>query len=96
MKKTLFTIALPEEKICLPESDDIKVVVTKVGKACSAYFLIKALYEYKPDIVINIGTAGTFNMNVGDIVVSNTPLSATTSFPLCKPSWTIARVGPSR
>ena len=23
MKKTLFTIALPEEKICLPESDDI-------------------------------------------------------------------------
>ena len=71
MKKTLFTIALPEEKICLPESDDIKVVVTKVGKACSAYFLIKALYEYKPDIVINIGTAGTFNMNVGDIVVSN-------------------------
>ena len=71
MKKTLFTIALPEEKICLPESDDIKVVVTKVGKACSAYFLVKALYEYKPDIVINIGTAGTFNMNVGDIVVSN-------------------------
>lgn len=71
MKKTLFTIALPEEKICLPESDDIKVVVTKVGKACSAYFLIKAMYEYKPDIVINIGTAGTFNMNVGDIVVSN-------------------------
>ena len=37
MKKTLFTIALPEEKICLPESDDIKVVVTKVGKACSGF-----------------------------------------------------------
>ena len=52
MKKTLFTIALPEEKFCLPESDDIKVAVTKVGKACSAYFLTKALYEYKPDIVI--------------------------------------------
>lgn len=71
MKKTLFTIALPEEKFSLPESENIKVAVTKVGKACSAYSLTKALYEYKPDIVINIGTAGTFNMNVGDIVVSN-------------------------
>ena len=70
MRRTLFTIALPEEKFYIPEYDGINVIITKVGKACSAYALTKALVEFKPEIVVNIGSAGTVKLNVGDIVVS--------------------------
>ena len=70
MRRTLFTIALPEEKFYIPENKDINVIITKVGKACSAYALTKALIELKPDVVVNIGSAGTAKLDVGDIVVS--------------------------
>ncbi len=70
MRRTLFTIALPEEKFYIPTHNDINVVITKVGKACSAYALTKALEKFKPEMVVNIGSAGTVKLNVGDIVVS--------------------------
>lgn len=70
MRRTLFTIALPEEKFNIPTHNDINVIITKVGKACSAYALTKALTKFKPEIVVNMGSAGTVKLNVGDIVVS--------------------------
>ncbi len=70
MRRTLFTIALPEERFYIPEYNGIKVIITKVGKASSAYALTKALTDFNPDMVVNVGSAGTVKLDVGDIVVS--------------------------
>lgn len=68
-RKILVTVALPEEKFDIPESGDIKVVTTGVGKASAAYALTREIMKFRPDMVINAGTAGTVRLGVGDIVV---------------------------
>ena len=42
---------------------------TGIGKVKSAYYLTDALNRLQPDLVINIGTAGTVGHRVGDIFV---------------------------
>lgn len=71
LKNVLFTMALPEERFDMPLMDNVSVVMTKVGKARAAYILAKAICSKRPDLVVNIGSAGTVSMNVGDIVVSS-------------------------
>ena len=44
-------------------------VVTGIGKARAALMTMKALQEHRPQAVLNVGTAGTFSLKVGDIVV---------------------------
>lgn len=42
---------------------------TGVGKAKSAFHLSEAIHAGRPDLVINVGTAGTVSHRVGDVVV---------------------------
>lgn len=42
---------------------------TGVGKVKSAFYLTEAINQGQPDLVINVGTAGTIHHGVGDIFV---------------------------
>ena len=68
--KILFTYALDAEKgeIIIP---GIKTAFccTGVGKVQAALAAYDAILEEKPDLVVNIGSAGTLNHNVGDILL---------------------------
>ena len=52
-------------------NDEVQVgyLRTGIGKVKSAYYLTDALNRLQPDLVINIGTAGTVGHRVGDIFV---------------------------
>lgn len=70
--KILFVYAIPEEKIeiNIPNAEVI-YVETGMGKVNAAMKTMRAICEYHPDLVINFGSAGTLNHNVGDIIVCN-------------------------
>ena len=42
---------------------------TGIGKVKSAFHLTNALKDIKPDVVLNVGTAGTASHQVGDVLV---------------------------
>lgn len=42
---------------------------TGVGKVKSAFYLSQAIRQGQPDVVVNVGTAGTVRHQVGDILV---------------------------
>lgn len=42
---------------------------TGVGKVKSAFYLAEAINHGQPDLVVNVGTAGTIHKQVGDILV---------------------------
>ncbi|MDR0962965.1 MAG: nucleosidase [Mediterranea sp.] len=48
---------------------EIGYLRTGIGKVKSAYYLTEVLNAGKPDLVINMGTAGTIHRQVGDVVV---------------------------
>ena len=68
--KVLITQALPEEctEIVLPDAE-IRRVYTSIGKVMASYRLSEAIFHYNPDIVLNVGTAGTLSHQVGDIIL---------------------------
>ena len=70
--KILIVYAIPQEKIevNIPNAEVI-YVETGMGKVNAAMRLMRAICEYHPDMVINIGSAGTLNHKVGDIIVCN-------------------------
>ena len=70
--KILLVYAIPEEKIeiNIPNAEVI-YVETGMGKVSAAMRTMRAICEYHPDMVINIGSAGTLNHKVGDIFVCN-------------------------
>lgn len=68
--KILVTYAFDEEIIPFTIKDaNITFLKTGMGKVFSAFNLTKALCNEKYDLVLNVGTAGTLNHNVGDIFV---------------------------
>lgn len=70
--KILLVYAIPEEKIevNIPNAEVI-YVETGIGKVNAAMHTMRAICEYHPDVVINLGSAGTLNHKVGDIIVCN-------------------------
>lgn len=71
MKKIFITYAVKEEFVPLKANGcEIVHIQTGVGKTKSAYFLTKHICENKPDLVLNIGTAGTLKHNIGDIFIA--------------------------
>lgn len=70
--KILLVYAIPEEKIeiNIPNAEVI-YVETGMGKVNAAMKTMRAICEYHPDMVINYGSAGTLNHNIGDIIVCN-------------------------
>ena len=62
------------------EEVHIGYIRTGVGKVKSAYYVSEVLNQAKPDLVINVGTAGSIDCQVGDILaVSYTHLTLPTS-----------------
>lgn len=68
--KILITYALEEEKgpVQIPDCI-VSYCCTGVGKVSTAINTYEALLKEKPDLVMNIGTAGTLHHQVGEIVV---------------------------
>lgn len=70
MKKIIVTCATREEFVQIDwPSAEIGHLLTGLGKTKSAYYLAEAIREQHPDLVINVGTAGTLHHKVGDIFV---------------------------
>lgn len=66
----LIAYAVEGERINIKIGDSkINYVRTGVGKASAAARLAKAIVEHKPELVINLGTAGTVKHSVGDIIL---------------------------
>ena len=71
--KIVVTYALPSEEVEIswPEAE-LVTVFTDVGKVKAAIAVTHALHTEKPDLVLNVGTAGTINHSVGDIIAGST------------------------
>lgn len=50
------------------EFEDFDKIFTGIGKVNAAYSLLKYLKSNKPDLIINLGTAGGFGFEKGDVV----------------------------
>ena len=70
MLTVLLVYAVDDERISVafPECE-IRYVRTGIGKVKAAMRLLDAIHENRPDVVINIGTAGALSHRVGDIFV---------------------------
>lgn len=51
------------------EEVQIGYLRTGIGKAKSAFYLSEAINHGQPDLVVNVGTAGTLNHQIEDIIV---------------------------
>lgn len=67
-KSTLYVMALPEESQGLLEKIGIVPFFTGIGQVKAAFSLTKAIADKKPLRIINLGTAGSFNRNPGELV----------------------------
>ena len=69
----IFSAALPEEvpQVISAQTAEsaFRTITTRVGKASAAYRLTREIMTRRPRLVINIGSAGSCNLNVGDLVV---------------------------
>jgi adenosylhomocysteine nucleosidase len=70
MKKILITYALEEEKgkIQIPNCA-VSFCCTGIGKVSTAIHVYKAVLKEKPDLAINIGSGGSLNWQIGDILI---------------------------
>ena len=74
MKKILLTFALPDEVVPVSISGfETRNCITGVSKPYAAARLARAIVDERPDIIINIGSAGSMpgRAQVGDIFVCN-------------------------
>lgn len=70
-KKILVTFAVEEERFPLHlDGAEVVEIVTGVGKTLAATAVALAIVEHQPDLVLNVGTVGTYRHQVGDILVS--------------------------
>lgn len=70
MKKVLVTYAVKDEFVPVTlQGYEIKYVHTGIGKAKAAMKLTEAICKERPDLVLNMGTAGTLNHSIGDIFI---------------------------
>lgn len=57
IQNTLFVFALASE--AAGEFDDCKKLICGIGKVNAAYELTRSLHEHRPELIINIGSAGS-------------------------------------
>ncbi len=70
MKKVLITYAVKDEFTpIILKGYEARYILTGIGKTKSAMKLTRAICEESPDLVLNMGTAGTLFHAVGDIFV---------------------------
>lgn len=70
-KDVLVTMALPEEGGLLLQEAGAYVLFTGLGKVNAAYALTKELQRQRPELVLNLGTAGSKLFNQGELVACN-------------------------
>lgn len=67
-KKILVTYAVAEEMVNIEwDNAEFYYLRTGIGKMKSTYYVASAIQNFKPDLVINIGTAGSISHKVGDV-----------------------------
>ncbi|WP_321331711.1 nucleosidase [uncultured Bacteroides sp.] len=70
MLKVLVTFAVKDEFVELQWTDaELYYVRTGIGKVKAAFRLADAINQVHPDLVVNMGTAGTITHRVGDVFV---------------------------
>lgn len=70
MKKVLITWAIDDEAIAIEGKENkIVTIATGIGKASAAVTVANAINRWHPDLIINVGTAGTLRHAVGDVLV---------------------------
>ena len=67
--KLLVTYVLEEEKVNVPFDGEVIYLRTGMAKMKTSVSVTEAVLQYKPDMVLNIGTVGTFRHKVGDVLV---------------------------
>lgn len=69
-KKILLVMALPQESQGVLERHNIPVTYTGVGKLAAGFHLSEALHRcpQPPELVLNLGTAGSQTFSVGELV----------------------------
>lgn len=71
MQTIIVAFALPQEQVEINiEGYHIVPVITGITKAYASASLAKAIVDYQPTLILNIGTAGTIRHSVGDIILS--------------------------
>ncbi len=63
---TLFVFALESEEA--GEFDGLNKLVVGIGKVSAAYHLTKAVAANKPNLIVNLGSAGSDVFNTGEVV----------------------------
>lgn len=67
--KLLVTYALEEEKVNVPFDGQVIYLRTGAAKMKTSVAVTESVLQYRPDLVINIGTAGTVRHKIGDVLV---------------------------
>lgn len=65
-EKNLFVFALPSE--AAEEFEHVNKVIVGIGKVNAAYELAKAIHQHKPELIINLGSAGSNVFKRGEVV----------------------------
>lgn len=65
-EKTLFVFALPSE--AAEEFEHVNKVFVGIGKVNAAYELTKAIRKHKPQLIINLGSAGSNSFKRGEVI----------------------------
>ena len=68
-KNALFVFALEME--AAGEFENVSKLITGCGKVNAAYSLAKAIHNQKPDLIINLGSAGSNHFNRGEVICCN-------------------------
>lgn len=66
VENVLFVFALEME--AAEVFDGYNKLLTGIGKVNAAYELTKAIHQKKPDLIVNLGSAGSSFFNKGDVV----------------------------
>jgi|688.fasta_scaffold140322_1 adenosylhomocysteine nucleosidase len=83
--KILAIVALPMELPIASWGARSKIVYSGVGKINTSINLIDAIRIYKPDLVVNLGTAGSLNSKISGVVEVHAVIERDfDAFPLCK------------
>ena len=66
-KNTVILVALEQElpKCYLP---GWKIIYTGVGKVNASFAISRSYFDYKPEYVVNYGTAGSLNKNISGLI----------------------------
>lgn len=68
MLNILIVYAVKEERVLVQDTNcTFNYCITGVGKVAAALAVEKAIHEFHPDIILNIGTCGSVNFEVGTV-----------------------------